>query len=60
MGFWTDWLDNDPSRGTHSDGYVPRKAKWYESSPAWVKVSDTDEHERTRKASSWWRLWDWE
>lgn len=60
MGWLTDWLDNDPSRGTHSDGYVTGKAKWYQTSPKDIHVSDTDEYRRQRKASSWWRPWDWE
>ena len=44
----------------HWSGYTPRKARWHEATPEWVRVSDEAEHNRQRKASTWWRLWDWE
>ena len=55
MGFWTDWLDNNPRRGCESD-VVEIKEKWGRTVAKKVPADDYYK----RKSQAWWRPWDWE
>jgi hypothetical protein len=55
VGFWTDWLDNNPGRGCESD-VVEIKEKWGRTVAKKVPADDYYK----RKSQAWWRPWDWE